>query len=433
MPRPALWHRNNFALVPAGVTTAAAPILYQFTNTSDGWTAAGATLTNNAAFMTVTSTSVDPIIRRTVSFSGRQYPFIQIFIFRTAGSTWDGKVFYSTGGHAESASFYKQIPEPIWDGVNYKLITLDMRTLDAGGTDWTDNVITNVRLDFGSAATDAFQLDYVQFRGTIYPTAGLVQYTQSGYYNDNVNFFTLAGSTNTGITSNINTTLAALSTSYQYIGYFLASTTGIYTFGIASDDAGYLFLGDKALTGYSTSNAIVAQPGLRGAAYSYSRIILLTAGTYYPIRFITGNSGGAGGQFLQWNFAGGAYTNDGTGEYFYNADIGLTLDELFTINVVNVGSTDYALSGTDRNGAVSGNDPALTFRAGDVVDFVVNAPTHPFWVKTAAVTGTVSGVSTAENNGVAVGTVRWRVTTSGTFYYICQIHLGMVGTITVTT
>jgi len=431
MPRPALWHRNNFAVVPTGVTTAAAPILYQFTNTSDGWTAAGATLTNNATFMTVSSTSVDPIIRRTVSFSGSQYPYIQIF--RTAGATWDGKVFYSTSGHAESALFYKQIPEPVWDGVNYQLITLDMRTLDAGGTDWTDNTITNVRLDFGFSSLDSFQLDFVQFRGTIYPTAGLVQYTQSGYYNDNVNFFTLAGSTATGVTNNINTTLATLTTSYQYVGYFLPTATGIYSFGIASDDAGYLWIGGTALTGYSTSNAAIAQPGLRGAAYTYSRNFLLKADTYYPIRFITGNNGGAGGQFLAWKQASGTYSTDGTGEYFYNADVGLLLDELFTINVTNVGSTSYALSGTDRNGAVSGNDPALTFRTGDVVDFVVNATGHPFWVKNSAVTGTVDGVSTAENNGAAVGTVRWRVTTTGTFYYICQIHAAMVGTITVTT
>jgi len=431
--RPALWHRNNFAVVPTGVTTAAAPILSQFTGTADGWVPTNATITQGANTISLTSTGVDPILSKNVSFSGRQYPYIQIFIFRTAGSLWDGKVYYSTAGHTASASFYKQIPEPAWDGINYQLITLDMRTLTAGGTDWTDNTITNVRFDFGSSSLDQFQIDFIQFRGTIYPTAGLVQYTQSGYYNDNVNFFTLAGSTNTGVTNNINTTLAALSTSYQYIGYFLATATGVYGFGIASDDAGYLWIGATALTGYSTSNAAIAQPGLRGAAYTYSRNFLLTAGTYYPVRFITGNSGGAGGQFLQWNYSGGAFTNDGTGEYFYNSDVGLSLDELFTINVTNVGSTAYALSGTDRNGAVSGNDPALTFRTGDVVDFVVNAPTHPFWVKTSAVTGTVNGVSTAENNGVAVGTVRWRVTNTGTFYYICQIHLAMVGTITVAT
>ena len=121
-------------------------------------------------------------------------------------------------------------------------------------------------------------------------------------------------------TNNIASTLNTLTTSYQYLGYFLAPSTGIYTFGIASDDAGYLWIGDTATSGYTTSNAIVAQPGLRGAAYTYSGNISLTAGVYYPIRFMTGNNGGNGGQFLAWNVGGGGYTTDGTGEYFYNAD-----------------------------------------------------------------------------------------------------------------
>jgi hypothetical protein len=123
-----------------------------------------------------------------------------------------------------------------------------------------------------------------------------------------------------GATNNINSTLSTLTTSYQYLGYFLATATGVYRFGIASDDAGYLWLGDTATTGYTTANAIIAQPGLRGAAYTYSRNFLLRAGTYYPIRFMTGNNGGAGGQALQWSYGGGAFTNDGTGEYFWNGD-----------------------------------------------------------------------------------------------------------------
>jgi plastocyanin len=432
--RPALWHRISLAvsaLLPNGVATAAAPVLYNFTNTADSWTASGATITNGANALTVNSTSIDPIIRRTVSFAGSQYPYIQINIFRTTGTTWDGKVFYSTSGHGESALFYKQIPEPTWDGVNYQLITLDMRSLDAGGADWTNNTITNVRLDFGATATDDFLLDFVQFRGTIYPTAGLFQYSQAGYFNDNVNFFTAGSVTAVGATNNIGSTLGAATTSYQYVGYFLAPTTGRYNFGMASDDAGYLWIGDEAISGYTASNAIVAQPGLRAAVYSYSRNIRLTAGTYYPIRFMTGNNGGSGGQFLQWSLNGGAYTNDGTGEYFYNADVGLLLDEQYTINVTNVGSTDYALSGTDRNGAVSGNDPAISFKVGSVVNFVVNATGHPFWVKTAAVTGTTDAAPGLTNGGAQVGTVTWRTSTVGTFYYICQFHGAMVGTITI--
>jgi len=315
--RPALWHRNNFAIVPSGVTTAAVPFYYDFTNTAESFTATGATLTNGATFLTVASTGIDPIIRRTVSFSGSQYPYVQIRLLRTGGSAWDGKVYYTTSGHGESALFYAQMTEPVYGGA-FQWITVDMRSLTVGGTDWTDNTITGIRFDLGGTALDTFQIDAIVFRGTIYPVAGLYQYTQAGYYADNVNFFT--SMTATGPTNNISSTLPAETTSYQYLGYFLAANTGIYRFGIASDDAGYLWLGDTAATGYTTSNAIIAQPGLRGAAYTYSRNFLLRSGTYYPIRFMTGNNAVAGGQFLQWSYAGGAFTNDGTGEYWYNAD-----------------------------------------------------------------------------------------------------------------
>ena len=35
------------------------------------------------------------------------------------------------------------------------------------------------------------------------------------------------------------------------------------------------------------------------------------------------------------------------------------------------------------------------------------------------------------NNGTTNGTVSWTPTQAGTFYYICSLHGGMVGTITV--
>lgn len=315
--RPAVWHRNNFAVVPTGVTTAAAPFYYDFTNTAESFTASGATLTNGATYLTVASTGIDPIIRRTVSFSGSQYTYVQIRLLRTGGTGWDGKVFYTTSGHGESALYYAQMTEPTYGGA-FQWITVDMRSLTLGGTDWTNNTITGIRIDLGASALDTFQIDAIVFRGTIYPVAGLVQYSQAGYYNDDVNFFTAM--TVVGATNTIASTLSTVTTSYQYLGYFLASSTGVYRFGIASDDAGYLWLGDEAVTGYTTSNAIIAQPGLRGAAYTYSRNYLLRAGTYYPIRFMTGNNGGSGGQYLQWSYAGGAFTNDGTGEYFYNGD-----------------------------------------------------------------------------------------------------------------
>lgn len=103
----------------------------------------------------------------------------------------------------------------------------------------------------------------------------------------------------------------------------------------------------------------------------------------------------------------------------------------YNISVTNNGSSDYVLSGSDRNGSVSGNDPTLTFNVGDIVEFSVNATSHPFWIKTAQNTGTGDGASGVTNNGADSGTVRWVVPNSGTYYYICQFHSSMTNTITV--
>ena len=62
-------------------------------------------------------------------------------------------------------------------------------------------------------------------------------------------------------------------------------------------------------------------------------------------------------------------------------------------------SSDYTLSGTDRNGNISGSDPDLTFSVGDTISFVVNASGHPFYLKTAAGTGTGDTISGLTNNG----------------------------------
>jgi surface protein len=103
----------------------------------------------------------------------------------------------------------------------------------------------------------------------------------------------------------------------------------------------------------------------------------------------------------------------------------------YTIAVTATSSADYTLSGEDRNGDVSGNDPNLTFKVGDEVTFSVNAANHPFYLKTAAGTGTGNQISGVTNNGTTNGTVVWTPTEAGTYYYQCSSHSGMVGTITI--
>jgi len=103
----------------------------------------------------------------------------------------------------------------------------------------------------------------------------------------------------------------------------------------------------------------------------------------------------------------------------------------YGIAITASSSADYTLSGEDRSGDVSGNDPNLTFKVGDEVTFSVNAANHPFYLKTAAGTGTGNQISGVTNNGTTNGNVVWTPSEAGTYYYQCSAHAGMVGTITI--
>ena len=105
--------------------------------------------------------------------------------------------------------------------------------------------------------------------------------------------------------------------------------------------------------------------------------------------------------------------------------------ETYTINVTASNASDYNLSGADRNGNVTGNDPSVTINNGDTINFNVDASGHPFYLKTVQGTGTSDLISEVTNNGATNGTVSWTPSASGTYYYQCSLHNGMYGTITV--
>ena len=94
------------------------------------------------------------------------------------------------------------------------------------------------------------------------------------------------------------------------------------------------------------------------------------------------------------------------------------------------GSTNYQVNGTDRNGSVSGNDPAINVVVGDTINMTNNASgAHPMYFKTASVTGTGSQVTGV--TGAGTSSMSWTPTAAGTYYYICEYHGSMVGQIIV--
>mgnify|MGYP006073852313 FL=1 len=112
--------------------------------------------------------------------------------------------------------------------------------------------------------------------------------------------------------------------------------------------------------------------------------------------------------------------------------------QIFSANVTNNGTANWSFSSAlDRNGNVTGNDPEINIIEGDTLTVYNQAgASHPFYFKTAAVTGTASQVSNVQNNGSvnSATPIVWvtQPGDAGTYYYQCSSHANMVGTITIT-
>ena len=153
-------------------------------------------------------------------------------------------------------------------------------------------------------------------------TNGLYGKRYVGYFNDDVNWFNTAplhGDVNQ-LTEINNFTNAAENYSWQWLGYFKASSTENYTFYTNSDDASYLWVGNNATAGFTTANATVNNGGPHGANEVTSSPVSLVAGTYYPIRVQFGES--SGGDFMTVSFSTSTITKrtNGLGYYYYNSN-----------------------------------------------------------------------------------------------------------------
>jgi hypothetical protein len=158
-------------------------------------------------------------------------------------------------------------------------------------------------------------------------TTGLYKTTYSGYFADVVSFFATATPQTFGANPATSVQTTAISEpgsddgtnfSCQWLGYFKPTTTETYTFYTSSDDASYAWVGDNAISGFTTLNAVVKNGGLHGTI-EQSGTIDLTAGVYYPIRIQFGELNG--GDVMTFNFSTPTITKttNVTGLVFYNA------------------------------------------------------------------------------------------------------------------
>jgi len=141
------------------------------------------------------------------------------------------------------------------------------------------------------------------------------------YFDDNVNWFNTATLHGDVITLTVFDQFTSSDDyySWQWLGYFRASSTENYTFYTASDDASYVWIGANALAGFTTANANVNNGGLHGPSEVASSPISLTAGVYYPIRIQFGEN--EEGDELSFSFSTPTIgkTTQGLGYYYYNS------------------------------------------------------------------------------------------------------------------
>jgi hypothetical protein len=151
-------------------------------------------------------------------------------------------------------------------------------------------------------------------------TAGVKKVTYTGYHDDDVAFTDTAVATasttaNNFAISNPGNTVPGDPPEYitvLYTGYLLATYTGTWTFVLSSDDGSYLWIGNTAVSGYTTSNELASASYLGPGTATIS----LTAGEYYPIRLLYGNGPAEGFLALTYAHTGQSATSDFTGKLF---------------------------------------------------------------------------------------------------------------------
>lgn len=137
--------------------------VWEFRSSAEGWTPVNTiSLATGTDTITVTSSGGDPILNSpTISLNGGLYDKIRMRVRRKGGASWQGQVYYRTAGHDYSELYTKILATDPTIGGAWTVIEWDMANLTNGGTDWTSNTITSLRVDLGNASGDVFEIDWI--------------------------------------------------------------------------------------------------------------------------------------------------------------------------------------------------------------------------------------------------------------------------------
>ena len=158
-----------------------------------------------------------------------------------------------------------------------------------------------------------------------------------------------------------------------------------------------------------------------GSSYSYSSSSYDTGGSTSTETTTSSSNTGSTGSSSSDSSSSSTSSSSATGNSY-------------SLAVTAQNSSDYIIDGSDQNGNVSGNDPSISAKVGETLNFDVNASGHPLLLIISSNGGTGSSnlISGVSNNGADQGTISWSPPTAGTYYYICEFHPDMLGEIIIT-
>jgi hypothetical protein len=158
---------------------------WDFASSVEGFSFSTATLTHDATDGTIvwTPTGSNPVLSKGIpaasKFNGKDYTRVRARVKRVSGTgPWEGNLYYGTAGpvatHGAVTSAYARVTQPA-NPDDWNILEWDMTKLEAGGTDWLDNIIDMIRIDLVSSNSPAssWKIDWVaigKFNTGVSPT-----------------------------------------------------------------------------------------------------------------------------------------------------------------------------------------------------------------------------------------------------------------------
>jgi hypothetical protein len=199
-------------------------------------------------------------------------------------------------------------PRPNPDGLLMQLDAANTRSYAGFGSSLYDLSISGIS---GTTFVSTYTRTYKE---------GFLGYKYSGYFNDDMSYFTdqlrVAGPT---YYNSINLSDEGDYYSYMWTGKFFAPTTGVYTFTTASDDSSLLWVGTTAVTNYTVANSLINNSGVHGTR-TISNTTVLTGGIYYDTRIMFGENAGGANMTLNYALPSASLTTNGF-TYFYSPSL----------------------------------------------------------------------------------------------------------------